>query len=82
MTEKLFWLFLLLFLLGIFCIGYSLYSLKKRKIQTFLPGIPKFSFEMDSATPWKIASFWYNFFVLFFGGIACLIVGLVGLFFV
>jgi len=81
MNEKLFWLFLLLFLLGIFGIGYSLYSLKKREIYTFLPGIPEFSFDRDSATPWKIAIFWFYFFCCFLGGIACVIVGLVGIFF-
>jgi uncharacterized membrane protein len=82
MTEKLFWLFLLLILLGLFGIGYSLYSLKKRKIQTFLPRIPEFSYELDSVTPWKIASFWVNFLICFLIGIACVIVGLYGLFFV
>jgi hypothetical protein len=45
MNEKIFWLFLLIILGGIFLIGYSIYSLKKRKIQTFLPGIPEFSYE-------------------------------------
>jgi len=82
MTEKLFWLFLLLFLGAIFGIGYSLYSLKKRKIQTFLQGIPEFSYELDSATPWRIAIFWVSVFQCFFLGIACMIVGLYGLFFV
>jgi len=81
MTEKLFWLFLLLFLGGMLLIGYSLYSLKKRKIQTFLPGIPELSFELDSEKTWRVASFWYVVFVCFLIGIACVIIGLFGLFF-
>jgi len=82
MTEKLFWLFLLLFLGGMLLIGYSLYSLKKRKIQTFLPGIPEFSYELDSEKTWRVASFWIIVFDCFLIGITCVIVGLYGLFFV
>jgi hypothetical protein len=82
MNEKIFWLFLLLILGGIFLISYSLYSLKKRKIQMSLPGIPFFCFELDSEKTWRIASFWKNIYLCFGVGISCIIVGFFGLFFV
>jgi hypothetical protein len=81
MSEKIFWLFLLLFLGGILLISISLYSLKKRRIQMSLPGIPEFCYELDSEIPWRIAYFWLSVFVCFFFGIAGVIVGLVGIFF-
>jgi len=82
MNEKIFWLFLLLILSGIFLICYALYSLKKRKIQTFLPGIPEFSYEQDSEKTWRIASLWVNIYFCFGVGLSCIIVGFYGLFFV
>jgi hypothetical protein len=81
MTEKLFWLFLLLFFGGIVCICFSFYSLKKRELQIW-PGDTYFSFELDSEKTWRAASFWYYLFAFLFVGIACIIVGLYGLFFV
>ena len=46
----------------------------------FLPGIPEFSFELDSVKTWRVTYFWLSIFFLLFS-IACVIVGLFGLFF-
>ena len=47
----------------------------------FLPGIPEFSFELDSVKTWRVAYFWLSIFCFFLFGIACVIVGLFRLFF-
>lgn len=82
MTEKLFWLFLLLILGGISLISYSLYSLKKEKIRTWPGDDPYFCFELDSEKTWRVAFFWDIVFSYLLFGIFCIIVGLYGLFFV
>jgi hypothetical protein len=80
MIEILFWMSLILFLVGVLCIGKSFYSFKKRKIQTFA-GKPEISFELDSKIPLDVDYFWLSIFFYFVLGIIFIIVGLYGLFF-
>ncbi len=76
------WLDYLIFLLGIGCLGYSLYSLKKREIYAFVQWIPELSLKRDSESPWDWLLFWFFFFLFFLGGIALVFVGIYVIFFV
>jgi hypothetical protein len=64
MIDLLFWISLILFLVGLACIGKSSYSLKKRKIYTF-SGKPEIYFELDSKIPLGVRYFWLSVFFLF-----------------
>jgi len=53
MTEIRFWVFLLLFLFGLLCIGKSLYTLKNVKSR-LLQGNQKFSLNWTQKFPWTL----------------------------
>lgn len=80
MTEQFFWFFFLLFLFGMFCIGYFLYCFKKRKVDRFVIEVPEYHRELDSEDTMEIAGYWFILFSFLIFGVLCVIFGLLGMF--